>query len=118
MQRFLEYKGYSVKLENEWFNGCKQAASPFVAIRVRAKYAEVIWDCISMPISADDQVTARETEINGGLSEIFNSYCNDKSRYNFTAYTGSFDKLYHEDARAAADRIFAILMDKAAVAVV
>lgn len=106
---FLQCKNGDIQSENQWFEHCRLRRIPFVVVRRRRKYAEVHWDCISFPHSADDIIAQNSGAICDRLLELFRRFANRKSKYLFSAHTGSFDNLFPGDAELPATEIQEIL---------
>lgn len=105
-----EFRNIDVATNNLWYRECEQRNIPNVYIQLRAKYAEVNWDCIS--IDQRDESHVRGEAASALVNEMFKRYQAlargnpAKSIFSGSAFVGSVDRLSPAIARDIADDFF------------
>ena len=108
---FLVCKNGNIGAENKWFRHCKAGSIPHIVVRIRRKYAEVDFDCISIPPNRDASIRRQEEVIKSRLVDVFRRYSGKKSTFQFTCFEGSMENMPLETAEVAAHDVYAVLMD-------
>jgi len=112
MQTFAQFKNGDMNAQNRWFRECEKNNMPCVYVGLRNKYASVNWDCISLKPQQDSRIDKSADEINQEILAVFHQYADPKSRYDFSAFSGTIDNLSPTNAQIVADRVFGILQSR------
>lgn len=105
-----EFRNRDLEANKTWFQECQRRDIPNVYIRLRTKYAEVNWDCISVDPHRDGHV--REAAGSNLVDVMFRGYQAlaksgpAKSVFFGSAFVGSVDCLSPDVARDIADDFF------------
>lgn len=112
MHTFAQCSNRDVDAQNKWFRECGKNSMPCIYVGLRNKYASVNWDCISLNRQQDSRIADDEHAILKEILAVFHQYAEKKSRYNFSAFCGSIDKLSLFNAQLVANRVFEILQSR------
>lgn len=108
-----EYRNRDLAENDRWFRECERRDIPNVYIKMRRKYAELNWDCISIDPSGEKHVRDEQgTTLVGEMFRRFQSLARPdpgKSEFFGSAFVGSIDRLLPEIARNMADEMFMLL---------
>lgn len=95
---------------DRWFKECQRRGIPNVCIKLRTKYAELFWDCISIDPDAEGHLLNDEgTVLVRAMFERFRVMSNGdpaKPLFFGSAFVGSIDRLPPSLARDIADDFF------------
>jgi len=105
-----EFRNGDRAANDRWYRECQRRDIPNVYIRLRTKYAELSWDCISIDPSGEDHV--REDRGSALVEVMFKQYQAlakgdpTKSEFFGSAFIGSIERLSPPVAREIADDFF------------
>ena len=110
-----EFPARDLQANNAWYAICRAENLPNLCIRVRRKYAEFAWDCISLDPRYEHGARGKAGSVLGDrMFALFQSRARGrpgKPIYFGSAFVGTVDPVDLEVARLLADDYFEMLYD-------
>ncbi len=112
---WMEFAERNLQANNAWYAICRAENLPNVCIRVRRKYAEFAWDCISLDPRYEHATHGKSGSALGkSMFDLFQSRARGrpgKPIYFGSAFVGTVDPLDLDVARLLADDYFELLYE-------
>lgn len=108
-----EFRNRDLAANGIWFRECQRRDIPNVCIRLRTKYAELSWDCISIDPRNEGHVrNERASDLVEVMFKRYQAFARGncpKSEFFGSAFAGTVDRLSPSVARDIADDFFSRL---------
>ncbi|TPQ28968.1 hypothetical protein [Methylomonas koyamae] len=112
MKKFVEVPLNDVtsKIENAWFQTCRERKVPFITVKNKTKYADVHWDYIAYPTEVDVILDSLGNQLRDSAIEIFKKYANNKSEYSVNGRLIWYKNLELTKAILAAEELYDLIV--------
>lgn len=108
MKKYYVSKGNDQSELNQWFTHCGKEQIPYIIVRKKTKYSDILWDYISYKPYIDS-IFETSDYIPERSKLIFVDYANEKSSYNISRFIISFEKILIEDAYEMAEKLYGLI---------
>jgi hypothetical protein len=112
MQKYVEVPKNDVKskVENAWFENCRESNVPFITLKIITKFADVHWDYIAYQPEVDKILNSLDGQLRDGAITIFKKYANSRSEYKANDLLVLFKGIDIPKARLAAEELYDLVV--------
>lgn len=112
MKKYAEIPKNDVgaKVENAWFESCREREVPFITVKSRTKLADVHWDYIAFPAEVDKALEILGTKLRDDAIAIFKKYANKRSQYTANGHLVWYKNLEIQQAKFAAEELYDLIV--------
>jgi hypothetical protein len=112
MDKFVEVPKNDVKakIENSWYQSCRERKVPFITVKSRTKLADVHWDYITYPPEVEKVLKDLGVQLRDAAIAIFNKYADNRSEYTASEYLVSYKNLEIPKAKLAAAELYDLIV--------
>jgi len=98
------------RVENAWYEFCRERKVPCITVKSRTKLADVHWDYIAYPAGVDEILDSLGNQLRDSAIAIFMKYADQRSEYTASGCLVWYKNLEISQAKLAAAELYDLIV--------